>query len=94
MKEEYVVIEKLLVPCNVKNNKNGLPTSFMKTYQGNNKSIQPLDDLLKGCISKLHIIHINSTLQICAYPNLHHNVHYTINDTNIMKEIIKKNKKI
>ena len=48
MKEEYVVIEELLVPCNAKKNKNGLPTSFMKTYQGNNKSIQPLDDLLKG----------------------------------------------
>ena len=69
----------------MKKNKNGLPTSFMKTYQGHNKSIQPLDDLLIGCISKLHIIYINSTLQICAYPNLHHNVHYTINDTNIMK---------
>ena len=51
-----------------------------------------MDDLLKGLISKVHIIHINSTLQICAYPSLHHNVHYTINDKNIMKGIIKKEK--
>ena len=38
----------------------------------------------------MHIIHINNTLQICAYPNLHHNVHYTINDINKMKGIISK----
>ena len=78
----------------MKTNKNGLPTFFMNKYRGKKEIINPLDDLLKGCISKLHIIHINSTLQICAYPNLHHNVHYTINDKNIMKGIIKKSKGI
>ena len=45
MKEEYVVIEELLVPCNVKTNKNGLPTCFMNKYCRKKESIQPLDDL-------------------------------------------------
>ena len=63
---------------------------FIKKYRLKKEQIQPLDDTLKGCISKLHIVQINTKLQLCAYPNLHKNVHYTINNNKCMNEILRK----
>lgn len=74
----------------LKKSKNDFPIRFIKKYRLKKEQIQPLDDIMKGLMSKFHIVQINTKLQLCAYPNLHKNVHYTINSTKCMNTIIRK----
>ena len=86
---KYIVMEEIGTKYVNSSNINIL-SDFVKKTRSDDDHPCPLDESVIKYIVKVHIIEIKEEDQFIIYPNLQHNVHYSISNNDIMREIVKK----